>query len=90
MSASNKLRVNICSWDHHLSTGGWKWVSDLIYKKFNNDGAKVDLHTAYEYQIRGNKLKRQCIAIFHQGISGYVRSLENLASKKIGYIIKKK
>lgn len=81
MKTNNKLRVNTCFWRHHLSTGGWGWVSDLIYKKFNDDNAEMDLHTAYEYQIRDGYLRRPCIAIFHQVVSGYIRSLDNLVLK---------
>lgn len=79
---NHKLRVNKCFWEHHLSSGGWGWVSNLIYKKFNNNNAKIDLYTAYEYQVRNNYLNGPCIAIFHQVISGYERSLENLISQK--------
>lgn len=83
--ANNKkitFNVNNCSWKHHLSNGGWGWVSDIIHENFHSNNASIDLHTAYEYQIRGSLLTRPCVAFFHQIVTGYVRSLENLAAHK--------
>ena len=74
------FNVNRCSWWHHLSNGGWGWVSDIIYDNYHNKSATTDLFTAYEYQIRDSKLSKPCVAFFHQVILGYVRSLENLVA----------
>lgn len=71
------MNVIECGWKHHLQGAGWRDVCTKLKKEFGDSRSAIDCFTAYEYQVR-EKVTKPFIAFFHQVVSGYERSLENI------------
>lgn len=79
-----KIKCNVlpCSWNHHLENSGWGNISKKLKEEFHDNRAPIDLYTAYEYQVR-KKVWRPFVALFHQVVSGYERSLEKTLNSEV-------
>lgn len=71
------MNVIECGWRHHLEGAGWRDVCARLKNEFGDDRSAIDCFTAYEYQVR-EKVTKPFIAFFHQVVSHYERSLENI------------